>query len=101
MAYRANCSSAARGLAYLKGASLIEGTAGGNIQLTNLTLPRRANHFDLSETVSSPSDKNISVFQNGKSVYINSHPVPFRGIARSPMRDGDAVDVDGAPDQDA
>jgi hypothetical protein len=63
---------------------------------------RRANHFGLSELLSSPSDKNISVFQNSKTVYIKRHPVPLKGhCARSPMRDGDAVDADGAPDQDA
>jgi hypothetical protein len=63
---------------------------------------RRANHFGLSESMSSPSGKNISVFQNHGSVYTNSIPSHSEGrCARSPMRDGDAVDADGAPDQDA
>ena len=44
---------------------------------------RRANHFGLSEFVSSPSRKNISVFRKRKTGYINSHPVPLRGALRN------------------
>jgi hypothetical protein len=63
---------------------------------------RRANHFGLSELSSSPSAKNISVFQKSRSGYINSHPVPSRGALRNvPTRGGDAVDADGAPDEGA
>ena len=43
------------------------------------TSTRRANHFDLSEIMSSPSRKNILIFRNRKSDYIPRHPVPLRG----------------------
>ncbi|MFZ2155191.1 MAG: hypothetical protein WAV72_03580, partial [Bradyrhizobium sp.] len=35
------------------------------------------------ESPSSPSAKNISVFQKSRSGYINSHPVPSRGALRN------------------
>src|SRR6476659_8939986 len=40
---------------------------------------RRANHFRLSECVSSLELKNISLFQKWKPGYIHRHPVPTRG----------------------
>src|SRR6476659_3683537 len=40
---------------------------------------RRANHFRLSECVSSPEIKYISLFQKCKPGYIHRHPVPTRG----------------------
>ena len=49
---------------------------------------RRANHFCLSEIMSSPASKNISVFQKLGSGYINSHPVPFRGALRNVISAG-------------
>jgi hypothetical protein len=63
---------------------------------------RRANHFGLSEDVSSPRCKNISVLQKPRSGYITAMPSQSGGrCARSPMRDGDAVDADGALDPGA
>ena len=45
--------------------------------------------------MSSPSQKNISVFQKIKSGYINSHPVPSEGTFRERhgRQGGDAVDA--------
>src|SRR6266705_1077891 len=40
---------------------------------------RRANHFGVSEIMSSHRIKNISVFTNPKSAIYLLHPVPFRG----------------------
>jgi hypothetical protein len=55
------------------------------------------------DSLSSPSNKNILIFRNGKSVYILAHPVPTRGALRG--RHGrwvrDAVDADGAADESA
>jgi hypothetical protein len=77
-------------------------THSANYRANSTIPPDGQNHFDLSEIVSSPSFKNISVFHKLKSVYIHSHPVPFRGALRNvPARGGDAVDADGAPDEGA
>ncbi len=63
---------------------------------------RRANHFCLSEIMSSPASKNISVLQKlglAISIAIPSHSEGR--CATSSARVGDAVDVDGAPDEGA
>jgi hypothetical protein len=61
---------------------------------------RRANHFGLSEIVSSPGIKNISVFSAAKSLHINSHPVPRRGASAIVTNVGRvAVDADVATDE--
>ena len=63
---------------------------------------RRANHFGLPEIVSSPSRKNNSVYQKLELHYIPAIPSHSEGhCARSPVRDGDAVDADGALDPSA
>ena len=49
---------------------------------------RRANQFGFTESVSSPSGKNISVLQKGKSPYMICHPVPFRGAFRERQERG-------------
>jgi hypothetical protein len=52
--------------------------------------------------VSSPCCKNISVFQNRKSSYMTSYPVPTRGALRNVINAGrDAMDAGGAKDEGA
>jgi hypothetical protein len=41
-------------------------------------ITRRANHFGLSEIMSSLEIKNISLYPNGKSVVHSAHPVLVR-----------------------
>ena len=61
---------------------------------------RRANHFRLSENMSSPGIKNISLYPKAKSVADTSHPVPFRGASANVTTwDGDAVDAEAATDE--
>ena len=50
--------------------------------------------------LSRPEMKNISVYKNPKSPARYAHPVPLRGAsAVVTTRDGDAVDVEVAPDE--
>ena len=52
--------------------------------------------------LSSPSLKNILIFRNRKSVYIQWYPVPLEGrIAIVTDAGWDAVDADGASDEGA
>jgi hypothetical protein len=52
--------------------------------------------------LSSPSSKNISVFQKCKSGYMICHPVPLRGALRNVINAGrGAVAADGAFDESA
>jgi hypothetical protein len=54
------------------------------------------------KSLSSPFRKNILVFRNSKSVYMHLIPSHPEGrCATSSARGGDAVDVDGAPDEGA
>jgi len=50
--------------------------------------------------VSSPEIKNISLYPKGKSLHINSHPVPIRGALAIVTNEGRvAVDADVATDE--
>src|SRR4029079_19726416 len=60
----------------------------------------RANHFRISEIVSSPKIKNISLYPNSKSGYVTSIPYRPEGRSRSSRTwDGDAMDAKAATDE--
>ena len=53
-----------------------------------------ANHFRLSEIVSSPEIKNISVYQNINQAYVRPVPPDKRGVAHVTNARWDAVDAE-------